>query len=216
MGVSPVPRNQAIFKRIVPIMIEPTSANPEARTDFQHPDIRAYVRQQRRTVLECLLGLVENWLAAGRPTCGNRLGGFEKRSEVIGGILQVNGLRAWRTNEGEWRKLANPHGSEMETFVEVWHETFGAAEVTAFDLMNMAEQNSLFGFVFTRNGVRLPREVRRRLRAVRHHLAKDKPATLTAAQLAGWNSLQKMVAAQLHGCCCQPPLRGHIGPTSSQ
>lgn len=142
-----------IAKRIVPIMIEPASANPEARTDFQHPDIRAYVRRQRRTVLECLLGLVENWLAAGRPTCTDRLGGFESWSEVVGGILQVNGLRAWRTNEGEWRKVANPHGSEMETFVEVWHEAFGAAEMTALELMNLAEQNGLFGFVFARNGI---------------------------------------------------------------
>ncbi len=74
-----------IAKRIVPIMIEPASANPEARTDFQHPDIRAHVRRRRRTVLECLLGLVENWLAAGRPTCTDRLGGFESWSEAVGG-----------------------------------------------------------------------------------------------------------------------------------
>jgi len=142
-----------IAKRIVPIMIEPASSNPEARTDFQHPDIRGYVRQQRRTVLECLLGLVANWLAAGRPKHTDRLGGFEQWSETVGGILQVNGLRAWRTNEGEWRKVANPHGSEMETFVEVWHEAFGAAEVTALDLMNLAEQHGLFGYVFARNGI---------------------------------------------------------------
>jgi len=142
-----------IAKRIVPIMIEPVSANPEARTDFQHPDIRTYVRAQRRTVLECLLGLVENWIAAGRPKCTNRLGGFERWSEVIGGILQVNGLRTWRTNEGAWRAVANPRGSEMETFVEVWHETFGAAEVTALDLINLAEQVGLFGFVFARSSI---------------------------------------------------------------
>lgn len=142
-----------IAKRIVPIMIEPASSNPEARTDFQHADIRGYVRQQRRTVLECLLGLVSNWLAAGRPKHTDRLGGFEQWSETVGGILQVNGLRAWRTNEGEWRKVANPHGSEMETFVEVWHEAFGASEVTALDLMNLAEQHALFGFVFARNGI---------------------------------------------------------------
>ena len=142
-----------IAKRIVPIIIEPACANPEARTDFQHPDIRGYVRQQRRTVLECLLGLAANWLAAGRPRHTERLGGFEQWSETVGGILQVNGLRAWRTNESEWRKVANPHGSEMETFVEVWHEAFGASEVTALDLMNLADENSLFAFVFARNGV---------------------------------------------------------------
>jgi hypothetical protein len=139
-----------IAKRIVPIVIEPASANPEARTDFQHPDIRAYVRQQRRAVLECLLGLVENWLAAGRPRHKNRLGGFENWSEVVGGILQVNGLRAWRTNEGDWRKVANPHGAELESLVQTWHEVFGCAEVTPKELRGLAEREELFGHLFAK------------------------------------------------------------------
>jgi retron-type reverse transcriptase len=39
----------------------------------------------------------------------------------------------------------------------------------------------------------LPREVRRRLRAIRHHVATDRPATLTAEQLAGWTALEAMI-----------------------
>jgi hypothetical protein len=139
-----------IAKRVVPIMIEPTTANPEARTDFQHPDIRAYARQQRRVVLECLLGLVENWLAADRPLHANRLGGFESWSETIGGILQVNGLRKWRTNEGEWRKQANPHGSEWESFVAAWHATFALEEVTVKDLLALAGRIEIFPFVLAK------------------------------------------------------------------
>ena len=80
-----------IAKRIVPIMIEPTSVNQEARTDFQYSDIRAYVRQQRRTVLECLLGLVENWLAAG-PVF------------LIGAACTAGG-RPWLAPVGPWRAL---------------------------------------------------------------------------------------------------------------
>jgi hypothetical protein len=139
-----------IAKRIVPIMIEPTSANPEARTNFQHPDIRTYARQQRRTVLECLLGLVENWLAADRPLHANRLGGFESWSETIGGILKVNGLRKWRTNEAEWRERANPGGSEMEAFVEAWHEGHGEKEVEPKDLRELAKSCNLFGYIFAK------------------------------------------------------------------
>jgi RNA-directed DNA polymerase len=45
-------------------------------------------------------------------------------------------------------------------------------------------------------GVNLPRAVRRRLRAVDHHLRTGRPATLTPEQLAGWKALQHMVAAQ--------------------
>ncbi|MCE5277656.1 MAG: reverse transcriptase family protein [Planctomycetaceae bacterium] len=42
----------------------------------------------------------------------------------------------------------------------------------------------------------LPRATRRRLRAVRHHLMTGKEASLTAAQLAGWDALQHMIKVQ--------------------
>ena len=46
------------------------------------------------------------------------------------------------------------------------------------------------------DGVRLPRETRRRLRAIRHRLAAGKDATLTPGQLAGWAALENMIAKQ--------------------
>ncbi len=46
------------------------------------------------------------------------------------------------------------------------------------------------------DGVRLPRETRRRLRAIRHHVATGRDATLTADQLAGWDALESMIARQ--------------------
>ena len=139
-----------IAKRVVPIMIEPTSAHPETRKDFHHADLRAYVRNRRRTVLECLLGLVENWLAAGRPKHPNRFGGFENWSETVGGILKVNGFRAWRTNEADWRRQADPQGAEMEAFVDAWSEAYGLAEVEPKELRELAEQNELFGYIFAK------------------------------------------------------------------
>lgn len=42
----------------------------------------------------------------------------------------------------------------------------------------------------------LPRDVRRRLRAVAHHHATGQPATLTPAQLAGYEALLKMIEHQ--------------------
>ena len=44
--------------------------------------------------------------------------------------------------------------------------------------------------------VNLPREVRRKLRAVEHHLKVGKKATLTEAQVAGWRALVGMVERQ--------------------
>ena len=139
-----------IAKRIVPIMLQPATPHPEARQDFQHPDLWAYVREHRKRVLSCLLGMVENWLVAGKPMHRNRLGGFESWSSVIGGILEVNGFMHWRENESVWQQLANPHGMEMERFVEAWHERYGTHEATAKELMSIAEQNELFAYVFAR------------------------------------------------------------------
>jgi hypothetical protein len=42
----------------------------------------------------------------------------------------------------------------------------------------------------------LPRATRRRLRAIEHHLATGRDATLAAAQLSGWKSLRLMIARQ--------------------
>jgi hypothetical protein len=139
-----------ITKRIVPILMEPKNAHPEARKDFKHPDIRAYVRQQRRVGLECLLGMVENWIAAGKPKHENRLGGFDTWSETVGGILQVNGFTQWRTNEDEWRSRADSRGDEMLRFVQVWHERFVAGEVAPRDLLDLAGKNELFGAILAK------------------------------------------------------------------
>lgn len=44
--------------------------------------------------------------------------------------------------------------------------------------------------------VALPRQLRRRLRAVRHHLRTGREATLTPAQLQGWTAFEQMVEAR--------------------
>ena len=58
------------------------------------------------------------------------------------------------------------------------------------------------GLVVNRK-VALPRDLRRRLRAARHHLATGRPATYTGAQLQGWAALESMVRVQ--GAETPPP-----------
>lgn len=45
-------------------------------------------------------------------------------------------------------------------------------------------------------GVNLPRPTRRWLRAVEHHIATGRDATITPEQLAGWRALQQMIQVQ--------------------
>lgn len=57
-------------------------------------------------------------------------------------------------------------------------------------------QRQLVTGLVVNRGVGLPRERRRWLRAVEHHLSTGKPATLTQAQLAGWYALAHMIETQ--------------------
>ncbi len=57
------------------------------------------------------------------------------------------------------------------------------------------QQQRVTGFVVNRRAA-LPRRTRRWLRAVEHHLATGRPATLTPMQIEGWRALQRMVETQ--------------------
>lgn len=57
------------------------------------------------------------------------------------------------------------------------------------------QQQCVCGLVVNEK-VDLPRKTRRRLRAIRHHIETDRPATLTAQQLAGWDAFEQMIRTQ--------------------
>jgi hypothetical protein len=60
------------------------------------------------------------------------------------------------------------------------------------------ERQQVTGLVVNER-VALPRKTRRWLRAVRHHLAVGKQASLTSRQLNGWHALQSMIETQSQG-----------------
>lgn len=139
-----------VAKRIVPILLEPKDAHPEKRTDFKHPDLRAYVREHRRQVMACLIGAVENWVDSGKPLHRNRLGGFENWAGTVGGILHVNGFDDWRANEERWRQQADPRGAELLSFVEAWFAKYGLEAVEPQKLRELALRNGLFPHILSK------------------------------------------------------------------
>lgn len=65
------------------------------------------------------------------------------------------------------------------------------------------QQQRVTGLVVNEK-IALPRETRRRLRAIRHRLANDQQATLTEAQLAGWSALESMIHRQRNQITASP------------
>ncbi len=144
-----------LAKRTIPIFLQTKTDSPETRTDFVHPDIKQYVLTQRTLVLSCLVGMIENWKQAGMPTGnGRRLGGFDRWSEVVSGILMQQGYAMWMDNFHQWVRRADPEGEDLRTLVDEWFIQRCRTEVSCGELLEMADSKDLFPRIFARRSQR--------------------------------------------------------------
>jgi hypothetical protein len=123
------------------IRIVPGSEHPENRptSDFRHPDLKAWVEQNRGDLTWAALVLIQNWIAKGRPTPGiNPLGSYENWSRVIGGILECAGVGGFLENRVELAEAATTEASAWYEFVETWWEEHGHDELSSAQLMMIA------------------------------------------------------------------------------
>jgi hypothetical protein len=133
-----------ITKRIIPITLQPANDCPELRTDFRHPDLWAYVQQKRPLVLGCLLGMVLNWLEAGRPKGKIPMGGFEDWAAVVGGIMELHGYANWLGNVEDWREGANEEKGDLRALVTEWHDRHADQPVSVADVSLIVQAHELF------------------------------------------------------------------------
>ena len=129
-----------IIKRVIPIHLQPKTDKPEMRPldDFQHPDLRRYIREVRCQVLSCLIGMVENWKSAKRPLHSQPMGGFEQWSAIVGGILNANGYVRWMTNASSWRISVDRRGGDLEGLVDAWAQRYGDHPIKAKHVVALA------------------------------------------------------------------------------
>lgn len=83
------------------------------------------------------------------------------------------------------RRLAKAHGYTIHTRQKL-------------RILRPHQQQRVTGLVVNEK-VQLPRQKRRRLRAIAHHLRTGRPATLSAAQMEGWAGLMNMIHKQSGG-----------------
>jgi hypothetical protein len=140
-----------IAKRIVPIWLEPPTDNPEARTNFVHPDIFTFANSQRRVVLSTLLGLIANWIDIGRPSSPVRFGGFEQWATAIGGILGTHiSTAGWLSNRSEWATDADEFSQDARSLVEAWWNTYQEQLVRPAQILDLCREVGVFNTVFAR------------------------------------------------------------------
>ncbi len=138
-----------IAKRMVPVCLQPASDAPELRTDFQHADLWGHVRQNRRRLMECLLGAVRLWVNAGKPRGEKPMGGFDEWAAVVGGIMSVVGFEQWLDNASEWRDAADWRRSDLRALVAEWHKEHAGLPLKVNEILAIAERLELFPDVLT-------------------------------------------------------------------
>jgi hypothetical protein len=75
-------------RRILHVRLETPEENPEDRSGFRHPDLRAWLRRERRALIRAALTILRAFYSAGAPVAGLRgWGSFEEWSAVVRGAI---------------------------------------------------------------------------------------------------------------------------------
>ena len=132
-----------IARRMVRIRLDPHEDQPWLRKGFRHPNLLAWVWQNRARLVAACLTLGRAWTAAGMPRHDKTIGSFEGWAQVMGGILEVAGVPGFLGNLKEMYERADAEGAAWRGFVAQWWERFGTAEVGVADLFELAQQSEL-------------------------------------------------------------------------
>lgn len=136
-----------LARRCVRVRIDAKTDQPWKRKEFKHPYVEEWAKENRGLLVRSILILIRNWLSKGRPAGTARLGSFERWSSVIGGILEVNGIKGFLGNLEELYESSDKEGIAWRAFVGCWFVHFGTARKTISELFELCEKNDLMSEV---------------------------------------------------------------------
>jgi hypothetical protein len=129
-----------LARRTVRVHLLPQTERPEERSDFRHPDLEGWARDNRARLVAACLTLCRAWAAAGRPAGERRLGSFESWSDVVGGILGVAGVPGLLAPQSRAElQVASARDNELADLVTAWAERYGTSPVPVRDLVELAD-----------------------------------------------------------------------------
>ncbi|NMF32691.1 DNA polymerase I [Corynebacterium ammoniagenes] len=149
-----------LARRSIMVEMETPLANPEARDDFQHPDLKAWVRENRKALLQAAFTLIRAWIVAGKPApiTGQDTGSFNEWYEAVGGILAFAGRADLMEGVREQRERRNESDLEDLAHIDWLYRTFDSP-FRAFAAQNAIQESQIDGeFVPLPSDLRSPSE----------------------------------------------------------
>ncbi len=130
-------------RRIIPIRLDPQMERPEARDGFRHPDLRAWVSDNRTALVSACLSIVEAWKAQGCPVGREKLGTYEAWCAVMGGILEVAGIHGLLEAREYLYTDSNHEPEEWGAVLKTLYLEREGRSFTAKDFFAVAKQHQL-------------------------------------------------------------------------
>jgi putative DNA primase/helicase len=128
-----------IARRCVRIRIDSQSERPEDRTGFRHPDLIQWVKDHRAHLAWACLTIIQAWVARGRPLWqGVAIGSYEAWRGVMGGILDVAGVKGFLANYNQSRRQGDGEQEAWSLFVRKWWKKHRSKRVSASPLVPLA------------------------------------------------------------------------------
>jgi putative DNA primase/helicase len=127
-----------LTRRCVRIRLDARMGQPWMRSNFRHPDLRAWMTAERARLIWAALTLGQAWVAAGSPPAtAVTMGNFEKWASVIGGVLDVAGIPGFLGNLSEFYSSADEETATWQAFITAWWNRFDSQSVGVADLWSL-------------------------------------------------------------------------------
>ena len=128
-------------RRLIRIRLDARVDQPWRRDGFRHPDLMGWVRANRGKLVAACLTLCRAWIVAGRPHGARSIGSYEDWAHTLGGVLEVAGVESFLGNLAEAMETSDKEGAAWRTFLQVWWDRFGTAEVGVSDLFDLTAKS---------------------------------------------------------------------------
>ncbi len=129
-------------RRVIPIDLDPGVENPEERKNFKYKNVLRTVAERRSELVVAALTILRAFHLAGLPQDANAktFGSFEDWSERIRHCLIWLGLQDPCLGREEIREQSDQDRDAVLSFLNAWHDKFGAYGSTAREALEIARQ----------------------------------------------------------------------------
>ncbi|MFA4972423.1 MAG: hypothetical protein WC683_07400 [bacterium] len=124
-------------RRCYMVRMDAKTARPWQRENFKHPDLRAWVLENRGRLVAAVVIMVKNWIAGGRLVPSNvpKMGGFEGWVNMVSGILAYSCIPGFLVNLEEMYEESDADTATWESFLELWHAKWGEDAITVAEVV---------------------------------------------------------------------------------